>query len=154
MDDRDFEVGLTTWAAGGPQLAAVRRAVFVEEQHIPESLEWDEHDAPSVHGLATDATGHPIGTARLLPDGRIGRMAVIAAWRGRGVGRALLDAMVREARRRGHQRCRLDAQVTAIGFYERAGFVAHGPVFDDAGIPHRAMTLRFDTGSQAAAPTS
>ena len=154
MTDCGAEVRLTTWAAGRSRLAAVRRAVFIEEQCMPESLEWDDHDAVSVHALAADAAGHPVGTARLLPDGRIGRMAVIAAWRGRGVGRALLEAMVREARRRGHLGCRLDAQVTAIGFYERAGFVAHGPVFDDAGIPHRAMTLRFDTGSQAAAPTS
>lgn len=143
---------LTTWTADRPALAAVRRDVFVGEQRIPESLEWDDHDGRSVHALATDCSGAPVGTARLLPDGRIGRMAVVAAWRGRGVGRALLHALLREAGRRGDRECHLDAQVQAIGFYERAGFRVHGPVFDDAGIPHRSMTLRLPPGSQSGAP--
>ncbi len=85
--------------------------------------------------------GEPLGTGRLLPDGHIGRMAVIAPWRGRGVGDAILRTLVEAGAERGHGQLRLNAQLSAIGFYERLGFEALGPVFDDAGIPHRAMRL-------------
>jgi predicted GNAT family N-acyltransferase len=136
-----FDIRLMTWAAGAQRLSAVRRAVFIEEQHVPEALEWDDDDARSVHALAESRDGLPVGTARLLPDGHIGRMAVLRPWRRRGVGAALLRALLVEAASRGDTIVRLNAQVQAMGFYERFGFVAHGPLFDDAGIPHRGMVL-------------
>lgn len=132
-----------TWADAEEALRAVREAVFIDEQRVPVALEWDEHDAPAVHLLARGPGGLPIGTARLLAEGetlRFGRMAVLAAWRGRGVGRALMASLLDLAAARGAARVVLDAQLHAIPFYERFGFRAHGGVFDDAGIPHRAMS--------------
>lgn len=135
-------VDLVRWAEAASELMQVRRRVFIEEQGIPESLEWDEWDAPSTHALARGG-GDAVATGRLLPDGRIGRMAVLAPWRGRGVGRAVLDRLVRAARHRGLGEVVLSAQVNAMPFYARAGFVAEGPVYDDAGIAHRTMRLRL-----------
>jgi predicted GNAT family N-acyltransferase len=138
-----FTVRETSWATDATRLAVVRRAVFIDEQGVPEALEWDEHDAGSRHFLALDAAGHPIGCARLLPDGHIGRMAVVQAWRGRGVGRALLAATVTVAAQQGHAAVQLSAQVHAAGFYARHGFAAVGPEYEEAGIPHVAMVKRF-----------
>ena len=115
--------------------------MFVAEQDVPVELEWDGLDPGCRHLLAEDAHGRPIGCARLLPDGHIGRMAVLAPWRGRGVGRALLRAMLAQAAASGFAMVRLNAQVQALGFYAREGFQACGDVFDDAGIAHRAMQL-------------
>jgi predicted GNAT family N-acyltransferase len=134
----------TSWARDAARLAAVRRAVFVDEQGVPEDMEWDEHDAVSVHFLAVAEDAAPIGCARLLPDGHIGRMAVLPAWRGRGVGRALLAAATAAARLRGHATLKLSAQTHAAGFYARAGFVVVGGEYDEAGIPHVAMHKRLD----------
>ena len=86
-----FSTGEVTWDASQVELLEVRREVFVVEQGVPEEIEIDEHDPVSIHFLARDAAGVPIGTARLLPEGRIGRMAVLALWRRSGVGRALLS---------------------------------------------------------------
>ncbi|HLX30479.1 MAG TPA: GNAT family N-acetyltransferase [Casimicrobiaceae bacterium] len=127
------------WSDAEPDLRRIRHEVFVVEMHVPEALEWDDADAVSLHALAIDARGNAIGCARLLPDGHIGRVAVLAPWRGRGVGRALLRALVERARDRGDARVMLNAQVAAIPFYERHGFAAYGDVFDEAGIAHRAM---------------
>lgn len=131
------------WHDALESLAAVRRTVFIEEQSVPEALEWDADDAPSLHALAVSREGEPIGTARLLPDGHIGRVAVLRAWRSRGVGGALLSAMIEAARTRGHGRALLNAQVQALPFYRRFGFEVEGGIFLDAGIEHRAMVLRF-----------
>lgn len=117
----------------------VRRAVFIDEQGVPEALEWDEYDAVSMHWLALATEGSPIGCARLLPDGHLGRMAVLPVWRGRGVGRALLDAVLHTAQMRGERVLRLSAQVHAARFYAHAGFVADGPAYEEAGILHVAM---------------
>lgn len=117
--------------------------VFIVEQRVPESLEWDEFDAVSMHALAQDADGQAIGTGRLLPDGHIGRMAVVRDWRGRGVGSAVLEFLVDCAQKRGDGAVHLNAQTHAIGFYQRYGFVAHGDEFQDAGIPHRQMTRKL-----------
>lgn len=138
-----FSVTRADWRSDGAALRAVRSAVFVVEQRVPEALEWDAHDAASLHVLARDAAGAPIGTGRLLPAGRIGRMAVVAAARGRGVGAAILRELLAAAGERGLHELELGAQTHALGFYARCGFVAEGDVYDDAGMPHRAMRLRL-----------
>ena len=138
-DRNRFTVRLVDWSEAGEGLRAVRRTVFIEEQSIPEDMEWDEFDEVCRHVLAEDASGRAIGCGRLLPDGHVGRLAVLAAWRGRGVGAALLRHLVDLARTRGHARAILNAQSQAMPFYARYGFVADGDEFLEAGIPHRTM---------------
>lgn len=122
---------------------AIRRAVFIREQAVPEALEIDGLDDAAIHLLAV-VDGRPVGCARLLIDGavgKIGRVAVLPEARGTGLGAALMRAALDELRRiPGVTTARLGAQTHALGFYERLGFVAEGPVFDDAGIPHRMMS--------------
>jgi len=134
-----FSILLTDWAHDQGRLSRVRRAVFIEEQNVPEELEWDADDAGALHALALDDQGQPIGCARLLPDGHIGRMAVLPGWRGQGVGWALLDAVMHAADARCYSTLKLSAQTHAAAFYARAGFVAVGNAYEEAGIPHVAM---------------
>lgn len=134
-----FAIRIVDWAHGEDKLRAVRLAVFVVEQNIPEELEWDAHDAVSMHALAEDAAGVPIGCARLLPDGHIGRVAVLSEWRGRGVGAELLIRLIELAQERGDRRVRLHSQAQAAPFYARYGFEPVGPPFMEAGIPHQTM---------------
>jgi predicted GNAT family N-acyltransferase len=136
---REFVVHLVDWPGAADALREVRRAVFIVEQSIPEELEWDEFDAPSRHALAVDASGRAIGCGRLLADGHVGRLAVLSAWRGRGVGAAILDTLVELARVRGHKLVILNSQVHAMPFYARHGFAAVGDVYVEAGIPHQTM---------------
>ena len=126
-----------------PACAAIRRRVFIEEQNVPEELELDDLDATAVHLLAS-RDGRPIGTARLLIDGetaKIGRVALLPEARGTGAGAALMRAALDELRARGVRTAKLGAQTYAIGFYEKLRFTAYGPENDDAGIPHRDMSL-------------
>jgi predicted GNAT family N-acyltransferase len=146
MQTERFGVRPANWLVDAPALQAVRRAVFIEEQKVPAELEWEDQDALAWHWLAEDTDGRPIGTARLLPTGQIGRMAVLAPWRRRGVGSALLRAVLHDAPRHVAGPLWLNAQRSAEGFYGRAGFAAEGPVFDEAGIPHRAMRQRPEEG--------
>lgn len=112
----------------------------MEEQHVPEELEWDGLDEAAYHVLALSGAGQPLGCGRMLAkEGHIGRMAVLRPHRGKGIGAALLSALIDMARRQGIKHVVLDAQVSAIGFYQRHGFTAHGKTFMDAGIPHRRM---------------
>jgi predicted GNAT family N-acyltransferase len=134
-----FAIRVCDWANAAAQLRQIRYDVFVAEQRVPEVLEWDDADERSIHALALDDRGIPIGCARLLDDGHIGRVAVVRGWRGRGVGAALLLRLVGEATRRGDARAIVNAQVAAIPFYARYGFVATGDVFEEAGIPHQVM---------------
>jgi predicted GNAT family N-acyltransferase len=136
-----FHIRRADWAADGASLAAIRRQVFVREQSVPEDLEWDGLDTDAVHLLASDAQGNPIGTARLLPSGQIGRMAVLAAHRRHGVGRALLLQLLDIARAGNYPPVFLNAQASALPFYASLGFAPEGAVFDEAGIPHRRMHL-------------
>ncbi len=141
-DNRAFSVRTVQWAERVADLQSVRRAVFVLEQHVPEAEEWDDRDAVSQHVLAL-ADGVAIGTGRLLPDGHIGRMAVIKSWRGRGVGRAMLATLLAVARQSQFVEAALHAQTHAINFYIKQGFTVEGPEFMEAGIAHRVMRLKL-----------
>ena len=123
---------------------AIRMRVFVREQGVPAEIELDEDDSHAIHLLAL-ASGRAIGTARIVlkPDGaKIGRMAVLKSCRGLGVGPKLLKHALAVAHRHGAGRIYLHAQVPVIGFYEKLGFSCTGPVFDEAGIPHRKMVWK------------
>lgn len=130
----------------------IRKDVFVGEQNVPEELEYDAHDATAAHVLAVAADGTALGTGRLLHGaaaadktggdpavGSLGRLAVSREARRLGVGAALVVAIEDEARELGLTAVDLHAQTHALGFYERLGYVAYGPEFLDAGMPHRAM---------------
>jgi len=143
-----IEIRVTDWARDGARLTAVRRAVFVAEQGVPEALEWDGADAGAVHVLAL-AKREPVGTGRLLPTGKIGRLAVLPSARRHGVGSLLLSRLVELARARGQGGVYLHAQVDALGFYVAHGFVADGPEFDEAGLRHRRMRLAFSAEQRA-----
>ena len=139
---RVYEVA---WRTHGDALKALRHTVFVEEQGVPEAEEWDGQDEASRHFIAEDGTGTAVGTARLMPSGQIGRMAVLKPLRGKGIGARLLAATVDAARRGGYERIFLHAQIEAEGFYERAGFRGVGETFMEAGIEHRPMELPTET---------
>jgi predicted GNAT family N-acyltransferase len=136
-----FSVIAVDWRSTGAALAEIRRRVFIEEQSVPEALEWDGLDEGAVHVLASDGANRPIGCARLLPQGKIGRMAVLPEWRGSGVGLAMLETLIALARAQGLSEVSLSAQTHAISFYEQAGFRICSEIYDDAGIPHRDMVL-------------
>lgn len=138
-----FLVRPACWPEDADAIARVRRAVFIEEQGVPEALEWESSDPECQWFVATEASGTVLGIGRLTPAGRIGRMAVLKLWRRHGLGGALLAAAVAAARQRGQTRVELSAQTHAMPFYARHGFQAHGPEYDDAGIPHRTMTLEL-----------
>ncbi|MDN5935557.1 MAG: GNAT family N-acetyltransferase [Nitrosospira sp.] len=138
-----YTVRIASWRDDGLALRMVRETVFIREQRVPAELEWDEFDMNCLHLLAMDSADNPIGVARLLSDGLIGRMAVLKEWRGRGVGSALLLRLLEEAKKRRIQQVALNAQLHAIGFYLKSGFRMTGEEFMDAGIPHVRMSLRL-----------
>ena len=133
------------WPEDAPAIAAVRRAVFIEEQGVPEALEWEAIDPECDWFVAQDGAV-VMAIARLTPQGRIGRMAVLPNWRGLGIGSGLLDLALAGAASRGLTRVELHAQSHALGFYERFGFAADGPEFAEADIPHRHMILNLREG--------
>ncbi len=122
-----------------PGIKTVREQVFIQEQQVPEELEWDRHDAKAIHIVAYDTHDQVIGTARLLADGHIGRMAVLEPWRKQGVGSAMLTKLLLLAQQQNLSTVFLHAQTSAVGFYECHGFRTLGEEFMDAGIPHRYM---------------
>jgi len=133
-------IDLLRWTDAGREAKRIRFAVFVEEQGVPAEIELDDMDMHCLHALAFEGD-EAVGTGRLLPDGHIGRMAVVKGWRGRGVGGALLRRLVEAARERGDREALLSAQVHALGFYRGHGFTPYGEVYNEAGIPHQAMRL-------------
>ncbi len=139
MQAADVEIETGPWERLQTDAFPIRWTVFVEEQNVPPDIEADEWDAQSLHAVARDRSGRSIGTARLLPDGHIGRVAVLRAARGTGVGVALMDELIRAARSRGMRRVELAAQTHAAGFYRRLGFVEEGAPFEEAGIEHVRM---------------
>ena len=134
-----FRIEAVDYEAALNQLRAVREIVFVEEQQVPLDLEWDDLDPQCVHVLARALDGAPIGTGRLTPEHKIGRMAVLREWRGKGVGDAMLLALIEQARMRGWREISLHAQTSAIPFYLRHGFQPYGERFWEAGIEHQSM---------------
>ncbi|GAA4864944.1 GNAT family N-acetyltransferase [Luteimonas vadosa] len=132
------------YATALPLLRSVREAVFVREQGVPLDIELDAADPQCTHVLAFDPDGHAIGTARMTPERKIGRMAVLSDWRNAGVGAALLQALLRRARENDWTQVFLHAQAGAVDFYRRHGFVAHGERFMEAGIEHQEMRLALD----------
>ncbi|WP_136067157.1 GNAT family N-acetyltransferase [Modicisalibacter radicis] len=140
MSTASLRIEQGDWRRLGERAGEIRRRVFIEEQAVPQEEEWDGRDDGCLHFLAwLDA--RPVGTARLLPDGHIGRVAVLATGRGRGIGLALMQAAIAAARERGHDHAELAAQTHALAFYRRLGFEAYGGEFLDAGILHRNMRL-------------
>lgn len=133
-----ISVRVADWQKDNADLRRIREKVFIAEQAVPPELEWDNEDAQAVHLLAYEGD-YAIGTARLLPDGQIGRVSVLKDWRGLNVGDALLAAVIAEAERRGLHEQRLSAQVQATPFYERHGFRVLSEEYLDAGIPHVDM---------------
>ena len=140
-----FSVSEIAWTEGMQMLRAVRYRVFVEEQDVPEALEWDGLDDQCRHVLARCRNGVPIGTGRLLPDGHIGRVAVLPDWRRNGIGRALLRALLTIARTRGDDVAILHAQTHAIEFYRREQFEVTSAEFMEAGIPHVEMRRKLQS---------
>jgi predicted GNAT family N-acyltransferase len=139
--DAGFRVEPADYKVDFHDLRAVREPVFVVEQQVPLEMEWDELDPQCRHVIARDDQHQPIGTGRLTPEHKIGRMAVLKEWRGRGVGEALLLALIEQARELALAEVSLHAQVDAIGFYEKFGFESYGERFEEAGIQHQSMRL-------------
>ncbi len=136
-----IRVRVADWQKDNADIRRIREAVFIAEQSVPPELEWDAEDADALHFLALEGD-YPIGTARLLPDGEIGRLSVLKDWRGLKVGDALLRAVIAEAERRDLKEQKLSAQVYATAFYERFGFSVVSEEFLEAGLPHVDMVRR------------
>ena len=140
---------IKTWQDAKQDAYSIRKRVFIVEQGVPEEMELDEFDLNARHALAY-ADSECIGTARLVTlsgsvgsIGRIGRMAVLPKYRGQGVGRRLLESLLKASQSQDIKQLELHAQVTVIPFYEQFGFIAQGDIYDEAGIAHRDMILRI-----------
>lgn len=129
------------WNSAKKLLSAIRTEVFIEEQHVPVELEWDDLDPLAKHLLALDSSGNAVGCARIIAPGSIGRMAVKANLRRKGIGKALLNAAISVCNKYGWTKICLSAQIHAIPFYEKSGFIVTSEIYMDASIPHRDMCL-------------
>ena len=138
--DTGFQLVQGSWQQYQRELGAVRRVVFIEEQQVPEELEWDEFDEGCQHVLVIDPANRPVGAGRIKSDGHIGRMAVLKDCRGQGIGSAILAVMLEYAEQQHYPHVFLHAQLTAIPFYEKHGFMVCSARFLDAGIPHKIMS--------------
>jgi predicted GNAT family N-acyltransferase len=136
MLHKPFLIRSASWQADRARLEFVRRRVFIIEQKIPESEEWDDADENSSHVLAFSEKRDAVGTGRLEPTGKIARLAVLAEYRGQGVGSAMLIRLVEEARQRDFDQVYLHAQTHALNFYKKFGFVSDEEIFSEGGIPH------------------
>jgi YbgC/YbaW family acyl-CoA thioester hydrolase len=138
-----FDVVTGSWNELGEDAGKLRRAVFVDEQRIPEELEWDAHDATALHAIARNRLGQAIATGRLVAQspgvGRIGRMAVHRVLRDGGYGKAILRALEAAAAARGEREVVLHAQRNAEAFYARLGYAPCSEPFEEAGIAHIEM---------------
>jgi predicted GNAT family N-acyltransferase len=133
------------WSELQALAAPLRTEVFVQEQKVPAELEWDSEDATALHAVVLNRMGMVLATGRLLQVApgmaRIGRMAVKKQMRGSDLGRRVLEGLIEAAKDRGDHQVILHAQCSAQGFYQRLGFMAHGAVFEEAGIAHIEMQL-------------
>lgn len=129
-----------------PEIRRIRNTVFTAEQYIDEKLDFDGQDPDAVHVLVA-CQGTYVGTGRMLSDGHIGRLAVLKAYRGRGLGAKVLLALVQQAKKMGLKRVYLGAQKHAIGFYERSGFAVYGEPYTEVNIEHVHMERFIGTGS-------
>ncbi|HKE43620.1 MAG TPA: GNAT family N-acetyltransferase [Steroidobacteraceae bacterium] len=141
--DTNFTIVPATWLRDRAALEHIRRNVFVIEQEVREADEWDEADLTCLHGLVLKAKRDAVGTGRLEATGKIGRLAVLEEYRGRGLGGEILEWLVGQARRQGQESVYLHAQVHALPFYLRHSFSAEGPVFDEVGIAHQRMSRKL-----------
>lgn len=132
-----------SWEKAQPLAGPLRFAIFVGEQNVPSGIELDDLDAGCIHAIAFDVEDKPIGTGRLLPDGHIGRMAVVKDWRRRGIGAEIMQALLAEARKQGRAEVMVSAQLQAAEFYRGFGFEAEGKVYKDAGILHQKMRKKL-----------
>ena len=121
----------------------IREQVFIQEQHIPVVEEWDAQDAIALHFVVYDQV-QPIATARLLQNHSIGRVAVLKAYRGQGIGKLLMLEMIQQAKHEQRKFLKLSSQVHAMQFYAGLGFTVQGEQYLDCGIPHIDMTLKLD----------
>jgi predicted GNAT family N-acyltransferase len=137
-----FNIQMVKWASHQPQLRAVRTPVFIEEQAVTPEFEWDDIDATAVHLLAT-LDDEPIACLRIIDYQKIGRMAVLKGYRGRGLGAALLQEAVAICKKQGSKSVHLSAQTHAIEFYRKAGFKQISDEYCDVDIPHVDMQLDF-----------
>jgi predicted GNAT family N-acyltransferase len=144
MNDQDYTIREAIWPEERSLLRQVREPVFVKEQGVPLEMEWDDDDIMAYHLIVLDSEQRPIGTARLLGNGQIGRMAVLPEWRHRGIGAALLARLLERAEATGQGKLFLHAQTEAEAFYAKAGFTPVGKVFYEADIPHRKMVLQSE----------
>ena len=131
-------IELLSWEQARAHASPIRFKVFCEEQGVPRAIELDEHDPVCIHAVVFEGE-KPVATGRLLPDGHIGRMAVLRSHRNRGLGGAMLKKLVEAARQRGDREIVLSAQVHAVPFYRAHGFVAEGDEYMEAGIRHQEM---------------
>ena len=134
------------WQDSERELRRIRESVFIDEQHVPESLEWDGEDDASTHFLAKDAQGQAVGCIRLMPSGQVSRLSVLEPFRNQGIGSALLNAAEEYALSVGMNEIFLHAQTHATSFYEAAGFTVNGGIFLEADIPHRQMFKELGAG--------
>ena len=144
--NRSYTVRVANGSCDRTAIRTIRDAVFVNEQSVPPEIEWDGLDDECVHIIVEDENRDAIGTGRLHPSGKIGRMAVIRQWRSRGIGGAILDKLVNMAIQQGHEAVFLHSQTHAAGFYVNAGFEAEGVEFEEAGIAHCLMRKTLIVG--------
>lgn len=136
-------IRMADWDRDRDLLRLIREEVFVHEQKVPTELEWDGIDADCAHVIACLDDGQAVATGRLLPDGHIGRIAVLKPWRRQGIGSRVLQSLIEIAKARGMASCALNAQTHALAFYQRHGFIEEGDEFDEANIPHQHMVLKL-----------
>jgi predicted GNAT family N-acyltransferase len=141
----DFVIAIVKWSDKQVELTSVRRAVFIEEQNVPESIELDGRDSDCFHVLASNTKGRPVGTARMDRKGKIGRMAVLYDYRRRGIGRKMIQALMDYGKEYAITDFHLSAQITATGFYKKMGFEPFGEEFIEAGITH--INMKFSPGN-------
>ncbi len=153
MDIPNFYLEPANYQSDFEDLQYVRNLVFVVEQQIPVELEFDELDRHCHLFIARDAQCRPIGTARLSPEGKLGRMAVLSEWRGQRVGQSLLRAVIEKARNLDLPKITAHAQLSALGFYEKAGFTKEGDIFSEVGIPHQAVQMLLQPIEKVVRPT-